>query len=233
MPPKAGRPRRNFRNSITSPYAFKYPYRNTMGRRSIGKIRKFLPLSGFPEKKVVKLRYVETILMESSSALTQTYAFSCNSAYDPNQSGSGHQPYGFDQWALIYNHYKVLGSKMKLTVSGAGQAQTGTIYGIKVDDDASISSNINQLMEQKDSKYNVIIGQNAPSALFKKWSLRKTMDPTNDGVSAIVGASPADQEYYVIYAGCADGASAFGKLALQVQIDYIIQFTEMKDFANS
>lgn len=201
-------------------------------KRAIGKIRRFLPLAGFPEKKFVKLRYVETKSFDISTFTP--FAFSCNSAYDPNQSGAGHSPYGFNQWALIYNHYKVWGSKMTLRVTNAGALQCGTIYGIKVDDDGSVNTNVNSLMEQKDSRYDVIVGQNAPRALSKKWSLRKTMDPTEDGVSAIVSANPSDQEYFVIYAGQADPTvTAVGRITFQVQIDYLVQFSEIKDFANS
>jgi len=215
-----------------------YPLRRPIrpgNRRSIGKIRRFLPLSGFPEKKLCKLRYVETITLADASTpgLVLTHPFSVNSCYDPNALVGGHQPYGFDQWALIYNHYKVLGSKMTLRASNVASTQAGSIFGIKVDDDASVTVSANSLMEQKDSKYEVVVGQNAPRILTKKWSLRKTMDPTDDGVSAQVGASPADQEYFVVYASAANQAATLGSITFQVQIDYIVQFHEMKDFANS
>lgn len=230
MPPRAAR------------YVKRRPYKlNPMRRyrpgrkRYIGKIRRFLPLTGFPEKKVVKLRYVDTIKLADSTTpgLVKTYPFSCNSAYDPDATIGGHQPYGFDQWAIIYNHYKVLGSKMTIRVTNTPGSQSGSIFGIKVDDDASVVLNAPGLMEQKDSRYNLVIGQNGPMRLSKKWSLKKTMDPTDDDVSAQVNANPADQEYFVIYAAPADPAVVLGTICFQVQIDYIIQFSEMKDFVNS
>lgn len=209
----------------------------TWGKKAaIGKIRNFLPLAGFPQKKVVRLRYVDTIKLTDTTTpnLTKTYPFSTNSAYDPDQTIGGHQPYGFDQWGLIYNHYKVLGSKMTLRVTnGASVGQAGIIYGIKVDDDASVVLNAPGLMEQKDSKYDVCVSQSAPRVLTKKWSLKRSMDPTRDGTGALIGANPGDQEYFVIYACPADASNTLGTICFQVQIDYIIQFTELKDFTNS
>ena len=35
-----------------------------------------------------------------------------NSLFDPDQTGTGHQPYYFDQFAALYNRYTVLGSKL-------------------------------------------------------------------------------------------------------------------------
>lgn len=37
-----------------------------------------------------------------------------NSCYDPDYSGAGAQPLGFDQWAAFYNRYKVLSAKWKV-----------------------------------------------------------------------------------------------------------------------
>lgn len=201
------------------------------GRVAIGKIRRFLPLAGFPEKKFCRLRYVETINMTPGTTLP--YAFSTNSCFDPNHTGGGHQPYGFDQWAVIYNHYKVYASVMTLRATNFNAAQSGTIFGIKVDDNAGTTLNINSLMEQKDSIYDVIVAQYSPKLLRKKWSLRKTMDWTRDEVQAQVASSPVDQEYFNIYAGPADPGAQPGVVTFQVQIDYYVLFTELKDFANS
>lgn len=42
--------------------------------------------------------------------------FRGNSLYDPDQTGVGDQPTGFDQWMNFYDHYDVQGSKIKLTI---------------------------------------------------------------------------------------------------------------------
>lgn len=223
---------------LGSKLRMKRPYRRRglnrykPGRRvAIGKVRRFLPLAGFPHKKFCRLRYVESINMTPGTTLP--YAFSTNSCFDPNTTGAGHQPYGFDQWAIIYNHYKVYASVMTIRATNFNAAQSGTIFGIKVDDNAGTTLNINSLMEQKDSVYDVIVAQNAPKRLKMKWSLKRAMDSTRDEVQAQVASNPVDQEYFNIYAAPADSGAAPGVVTFQVQIDYYVLFTELKDFANS
>lgn len=74
-------------------------------------------------RKKVKLEYVETIILssDSSGALQgytgSEYVWNLNSLYDPNQTGTGHQPYGFDQLKLLYQLYTVYGAHIDITVS--------------------------------------------------------------------------------------------------------------------
>lgn len=39
---------------------------------------------------------------------------SLNDIHDPNKTGTGHQPYGHDQWAAFYTRYKVTWAEIKL-----------------------------------------------------------------------------------------------------------------------
>lgn len=58
-----------------------------------------------------KLRYSNAIV-RTPGASTDSYKFAANSAYDPNVTGGASQPSGFDQYALLYSHYQVMGSKI-------------------------------------------------------------------------------------------------------------------------
>lgn len=40
--------------------------------------------------------------------------FSLNGLYDPDVSGTGHQPRGFDQWAALFKRYKVFKAEVEL-----------------------------------------------------------------------------------------------------------------------
>lgn len=51
----------------------------------------------------VKLPYVENIQLSSGlSGAPGFYVFRMNSCYDPNKSGTGYQPTGFDQYSVLY-----------------------------------------------------------------------------------------------------------------------------------
>lgn len=54
---------------------------------------------------VTKLLYYCSVL--TSGAICDDNIMSLNSLYDPEYSRTGHQPYGFDQLAALYNRYRV------------------------------------------------------------------------------------------------------------------------------
>jgi hypothetical protein len=63
------------------------------------------------------LRYVEGIDFTTASGVISNYTFALNDLYDPNVTGTGHQPKGFDQLAALYFRYKVLSVHVKVTVT--------------------------------------------------------------------------------------------------------------------
>lgn len=81
------------------------------GFSTIARVGKFVPPS-----MMVKLKYVQQISIEPQAAgAPGNYYFRMNSLFDPDYSGVGHQPYGYDQIVnLGYTKYTVLGSKIKV-----------------------------------------------------------------------------------------------------------------------
>ncbi len=56
----------------------------------------------------VTLTYSETIQFSNATLVGSQQIFNLNSIYDPNRTGGGHQPYGFDTLITLYNRYRVL-----------------------------------------------------------------------------------------------------------------------------
>lgn len=81
------------------------------GYKGSGVFSKFNGVDPFPPSQVVKMKYCETIVCTSgtSGIYGTEKAFRLNSIYDPNYTGAGHQPYGHDELATLYNKYKVTG----------------------------------------------------------------------------------------------------------------------------
>lgn len=52
-------------------------------------------------------RYSDVITISLSAGTVQSYSFRANSLFDPDRTGTGHQPLGFDQLTAIYNRYVV------------------------------------------------------------------------------------------------------------------------------
>lgn len=81
------------------------------------------------------LRYSEgvTITTPAVQNALATHVFSANGCYDPNVTGIGSQPRGFDQLMQLYDHYTV--KSAKINVRFMNQAGSGRPYvGIAVRD---------------------------------------------------------------------------------------------------
>jgi hypothetical protein len=73
---------------------------------------KFLPIGGFATKMLVKLKYVQNFSLDPGVGGIAVHKFRANGLYDPDFTGTGHQPSNFDRLALIYDRYTVLGAKI-------------------------------------------------------------------------------------------------------------------------
>lgn len=96
------------------------PYRRSFSRRRIGyrrrrpmlrltahRFRKKLAIGGFPTSKKVVLRYVEDFTLNAGNASSAAYVFKFNSLFDPNHTGTGHQPMFHDNYSSLYKYYRV------------------------------------------------------------------------------------------------------------------------------
>ena len=71
------------------------------------------------------LKYISTFsLTPGIGGLVDTHVLSINGLYDPDITGVGTQPFGFDQLMVFYDHYVVLNSRISVvctnTATGAG-----------------------------------------------------------------------------------------------------------------
>jgi len=65
------------------------------------------PMGNFPSQKTVALRYVETLAFDATSSGAAVNVFRVNNIFDPNYTGTGHQPMYRDNYAQIYLRYRV------------------------------------------------------------------------------------------------------------------------------
>lgn len=68
-----------------------------------------------PPSLSVKMRYVEASKLITTGSAATGYTWSLNNIFDPDVSGVGHQPMGYDQLTVFYNHWRVTGCKYKVT----------------------------------------------------------------------------------------------------------------------
>jgi hypothetical protein len=82
------------------------------------------PLFPLPPSKKVILKYSERISRNLTATVTDDYQFRLNSPYDPNSTGAGSQPQGYDQMCTFYNRYRVLRAEWKLRFPSTPSSET-------------------------------------------------------------------------------------------------------------
>lgn len=212
-------------------------------------IRSLSSYKGFmPESKIVNMKYcAHTTVNPGAGAIGHQYV-SCNDIYDPDTTGVGHQPFGHDTMALLYNHYLVLSSVLKVTIAGntAVASPTTCIFGIYLSDDATTGTVLSELCEQGNAKYKVVTDTVLSyGTILKDRTLTHTYDPKKEyaltdikdnwtRLGGVFGASPTTDEcHWDIFLGAADAASDPGITSLWIECEYKVLCTEPKHVAQS
>lgn len=105
-----------------------------------------------PDQLVTSLTYA-SVVQFSPGVGAEDRQFNLNSIFDPDRSGTGHQPMGRDQLTNFYNRYRVSDCRWVVDVMpGAG---TGAICSVIIpnNETTSLSSNIETAMETPYAQY--------------------------------------------------------------------------------
>lgn len=159
---------------------------------------------GLPMKMKITHRYVEIIQSMAAGAAPATQVFRCNSTFDPNFTGGGHQPLYRDQMAALYNKYVVVGASitLKLALNNYGSPVTRIL--LYQSTDSAPTTNTAELYEQNRCKQVILAtGGVRTATLVSKFNTRRWFgkDPLdNDEVQAQAGNNPADQVYWIVRA---------------------------------
>lgn len=193
------------------------------------------------KKVVTKTRYFEKGLSVDGGAggISSNYLFSANGVYDVNISGIGHSVLGFDQMMLMYDHYVVLGSQIRVDFQNTDAVNT-QVVGIYLNDDNTPSLNTEVAVENGAGKYTTLERFNGGAKSTKSLTLKcnpakyltrskPLSDPNLKGTDS---ANPAEQVYFTIWA--ADTGSADpSAVEFNVTIEYIIAYIEPKQLGTS
>lgn len=192
---------------------------------------------GFPKMAKMTHKYVESVALTSSLGVISLYRWSTNGLYDPNQSGTGHQPMYFDQMAALYDHFCVIGSKVKITaVNVTGTSDPAFQIGVYVNDDTSGAiTSMNELVEQNTGKFRTApAGNNNTLYLTESWSARKYFNKNPLANTELQGTSainPTEQSFFNI--ALQANASSTVTVTFTVETTYIAVWKEIKEVAQS
>lgn len=80
---------------------------------------------------VMDMQYFHGTLLQEASAGTGAFnQYRLNSLFDPDLSGTGKQPLGFDQYSTLYGRYRVLKAKVEVTLINRTDSSIGNYVAV-------------------------------------------------------------------------------------------------------
>lgn len=185
-------------------------------------------LNAFPTTMTTRHRYVETVLVPvgASSYLASSYAFRPNSMFDPNSTGTGHQPNNRDNMALVYEQYTVLSSKISVAFPPSSQSYLGVV---RFDTQLGSTSSVEEILENPNlTQGNRILSDVGDKTKIarcsynaKRQSCRGSNPLSDDNALTAVGSNPGYAHGFIINTMPVALANTVPAIPIRVQIDYI------------
>lgn len=191
--------------------------RPKFGVRRMGRIN--------PDAALVKLVYQENVIPVITVA-SFNFTFSMNSCFDPNTTGTGLQPAGFDTYAAQYFKYQVYASTCR--VEAVNLAADVGFYGCLYPSVQSSGLGYGSAVEQKYAINHFIGNRNGNSS---HRTLKKYMSPMrisgestfSTNFSSQTGSSPTSQRFWH-YAGVSADLTTLPAPALNFKVTYYVKF---------
>lgn len=219
------------RRKLTRKRAYEKPFRQLASTTAT------FPGIGFPDKLCMKHKYVESVNLVGTAGALASYIFSCNGMYDPNSTGTGHQPSYFDAMCGIYNHYTVIGSVLRVTLGQTATTNIATLVGAYINDDGTIvpTTAAGCCEQSRNVTSFLLLNDNNSKTLTLKWSAKGTFGGSilaNDNLEGTAAANPTEASTFNLFAQTTDLTSTAG-VACLVEIEYIAVWHELKDFTSN
>jgi hypothetical protein len=198
---------------------------------NVGKI----PL--FPPRFRASLRYADTITLSSTSGVVASWVLSANGLFDPDVTGTGHQPAGFDQMMLSYEHYTVLRAKCTATFHN-NTASAYPTAALSVNAAATPITTIDQIME--DGLVTTVRlmadGVNGCAQTLQRSINIGVFGGVDDILDdntyrGTVAANPAEQSYFILQLWNTENATSTSAVDFVLEFDAV--FTEPRKLTES
>lgn len=232
------------RTSGTAKRRKAYAKRNLSLRRKVRHRRRRLPPLAFPKSKLVRLKYCDSVTLNPGATGVASHYFAANGLFRPDLTISGHQPRGYDEWMAVYDHYTVIGSKIRVQAVPLGTTSINPMYfGILLDD--------NQLMEDLTGQSVIESAQGRSFAItgpsntltggkhpvqHKRFSAKKFFKKNAivnaDLYRGSTASNPTEHANFGLWAASIAGNDP-GSQVFLVEIEYIAVLTERKHIERS
>lgn len=195
--------------------------------------------SKFPLAKTFKrvLPYYDSgYSINPAIGTTGAHTFRANSMYDFDGSGGGHQPLGFDQLMLMYEHFTVIGFQCKIDIRSKDNTYN-QIVGAYLSSDPFPETDIRKILENGDTVWQIIgpsgSGIESVCSLTLKCNIEKFLGITaimsDDSMRGSASADPTNGVYLHVIACPFDQSSDVAGIEFGMYANFVGVFTEPKE----
>jgi hypothetical protein len=196
------------------------------------------PKQSAPDSVRLKMGYGQVVSLDLSTTGGAEHAFRLNSLFDPDFTGVGTQPVGFDQWSALYNRYRVHACKVHVEFISSGTT-LGALCGVSIRRDSTVA---NQFQDLVGEPYCVWVGAGAaqagPACIHTGASVREIYGIGNstfmdEDYSASIGANPSRVVYGHIWCNTWTQTAEAISFRVAVHLIYDVEFYERVDLDDS
>lgn len=185
---------------------------------------------GFPDSEIATIRYSDEVGITGGTY--GQYTFRGNSAFDPDETGIGHQPMYFDTYSAVYSKYKVISSSCRVTASNYNASAAAVLVLLPSSEIVTITSYaiaMEQPYARRTELLPVSTRQGVQSTVGSSITTKRMLGLSaaqfaGEEYSALTGASPASLWYWNIAAFDINAVS----VRLLVDLDFKILFYDRR-----
>lgn len=176
-----------------------------------------------------EMTYMEYgVSLDPGAGTAASYVFCANGLFDPNITGVGHQPMGFDQLIALWNQYVVIGGVIKVTFNNYDGAY-GQIVGITLKDSSGTTADPRAYVEWGNTTWSNLgqLSANPTKTLTHRFDIAKFSGSdifSDQEYSGDATSNPAKPHHLVIWAAPADAINNPSPVYANVEIMYDVVF---------
>jgi len=193
----------------------------------------------FPQRKFCKMRYSDNVTITAPATnLSYEYIYSLNGLYDPDFTGTGHQPYGYDTCSLLYNNYIVRG--IFINIEWYDPSADGVQVGYRIQGSSVGGATIGALEESPltmcTALNNTGIQKTHQRIYVRPWdAIGVTKNQYLNDINAngaAVSANPTVQGYLRLFAVSTQSGAA-STVKMKIELSYFTEFYNRVTLAQS
>ena len=200
-------------------------------------------LQPLAQRYICKMKYAESFdIPIPQLGFVGAYRFNLNSIFDPNRTGTGHQPYGHDTLQTIYNRYRVISCSYKICISRLdANTEPLQLTTLPANEEVSISLGA-EARESPRAKYIVQGGNGSPIRMLtgtvniaSLMGRNKAQYMADDRFQAQYGSNPGELAILNVFSSLLNDGQVATERALKgsIELVYTVESFDAKQLAQS